>query len=172
MKFLKKVFGFVLYNSIFKYLPSSNSWINIGQKYLRYICGKLMLESCGHNVNIEKGASFSTRCTIGNNSGIGINAKLGIVHIGKNVLMGPECVCLTRNHKFSSIDKPIIEQGFMEEKPIYISDDVWIGHRVIILPGIKIGKGAIIGAGSIVTHDVLPYEIVGGNPARVLKVRK
>lgn len=52
-----------------------------------------------------------------------------------------------------------------------IEDDCWIGARVIILPGRRIGKGSIIGAAAVVTKDVEPYNIVGGNPARVIKKR-
>ena len=131
----------------------------------------MMLSKCGEKINIEKGATFSTRCTIGNGSGIGINAKLGVVHIGDNVLMGPECVILTRNHGFQAKDSLISEQGYTEEKPVYIGNDVWIGHRVIILPGVHIADGTVIGAGAVVTKDTLPYSVVGGNPAKVLKMR-
>jgi maltose O-acetyltransferase len=63
------------------------------------------------------------------------------------------------------------EQGFYEEKPVVI-DDVWIGGHVIILPGVHIGKGAIVGAGAVVTKDVPEYAIVGGSPAKVIKYRK
>ena len=56
-------------------------------------------------------------------------------------------------------------------KWVIIEDDVWIGTRAIILPGTRIGKGSIIGAGSVVTKDVPQYSIVGGNPARILKTR-
>lgn len=169
---IKKILGFSLYSCIGKHLPTSYSHINIWQKFFRQMCAKLMLPSCGHNVNIEHGASFSTRCTIGDNSGIGINAKLGVCYIGNNVMMGPECVAITRNHNFSDISVPMCQQGFTEEQPITICDDVWIGYRVTLLPGITIGKGAIIGAGSVVTHDVKEYDIVAGNPAKTIRSRK
>jgi len=55
--------------------------------------------------------------------------------------------------------------------PVVIGHDVWIGHGAVILPGKRIGTGAIVGAGAIVTHDVAPYTIVGGNPARVIRRR-
>lgn len=64
------------------------------------------------------------------------------------------------------------QQGLSEPRPVLIEDDVWIGARVIILPGVKVGKGSVIGAGSVVTKDVMPYTVVGGNPARVLKGRE
>ena len=130
-----------------------------------------MLKKVGKKVNIEKGANFTRKCTIGNRSGIGLNAKIGSVSIGDNVMMGPDCVMLTRNHDFSRTDIPMIDQGFMQEKPITIGNDVWIGERVIILPGVKVGNGVIIGAGSIVTKDVKDYDVVAGNPAKVIRNR-
>lgn len=63
------------------------------------------------------------------------------------------------------------EKEAWSKGPIIVEDDVWIGTRVIILSGIRIGQGAIIGAGSVVTKDVPPYAIVGGDPARVIKYR-
>ncbi|WHU91108.1 acyltransferase [Burkholderia vietnamiensis] len=56
-------------------------------------------------------------------------------------------------------------------KPVVIEDHVWIGARAIISPGVRIGEGAVVGAGSVVTRDVEPYTIVAGNPARYIKER-
>ena len=63
-------------------------------------------------------------------------------------------------------------QEAAEEKPVIIGNDVWIATRAIILPGVHVGNGAIIAAGSVVTRDVPDYSIVGGNPAKVIKMRK
>jgi len=63
------------------------------------------------------------------------------------------------------------QQGFEEDRPVIIEDDIWIGSRVIILPGIRICHGSIIGAGAVVTKDVEPYTIVGGVPAKVIGYR-
>ncbi len=63
-------------------------------------------------------------------------------------------------------------QGFSEEKAVVIGDDVWIGGRVIILPGVHVGSHSIIGAGAVVTKDVPEWAIVAGNPAIVKKYRK
>ena len=154
------------------HLPISYSRFgNIAKKF-RAACAKNFLTHVGNNVNIEQGAMITSLMSIGDNSGVGINAKIhGRVTIGHNVMMGPDCIIYTRNHAFSDISIPMCKQGFQDEKPVTIGDDVWIGGRVIILPGIHISSGAIIGAGAVVTKDVPPYAIVGGNPARVLKFR-
>lgn len=170
---MKKYIGLILYNFIAKNLPKSNSIIKLGQKHLRYLCGKLILAKCGKNVNIEQGASFSSKVEIGDNSGIGIRASIGgKCIIGKNVMMGPDCIIYTKNHSFADLNVPMIKQGYMSENSVTIGDDVWIGGRVIILPGVTIGSHSIIGAGSVVTKDVPEYAIVAGNPAVVKKMRK
>lgn len=63
------------------------------------------------------------------------------------------------------------ETEVLSKGPIEVDDDVWIGDNAIILSGVHLGKGSIIAAGSVVTHDVDPYAIVGGNPAKVIKYR-
>ena len=96
----------------------------------------------------------------------------GGVKIGKYVMMGPEVHIYTQNHDFQKTDIPMSQQGFAEEKPVVIEDDVWIGSRVTILPGVRICSGSIIGASAVVTKDVLPYCVVAGNPAKIVKTRK
>lgn len=131
-----------------------------------------MLENCGKNVNIESNATFSPKVTLGDYSGIGINAKIyGTCHIGRYVMMGTDVIIITRNHRFDRTDIPMMEQGFEEERPVYIGNDVWIGDRVLILPGVHIGDGSIIAAGAVVTKDVPPYSIVAGVPARKIRDR-
>lgn len=170
---LRKYIGFILYYIIAIHLPVSNGVCSLGfSKTFRRICTKMMLRQTGKDINIERGAVFSTKSTIGNRSGIGINANCGEVHIGENVLMGPNCIIITRNHEFRKKGMPIIDQGFQEDHPVFIDDDVWIGTRVTILPGVHIHKGAIIGAGAVVTKDVAPYTIVAGNPAKVINERQ
>ena len=69
-------------------------------------------------------------------------------------------------------DIPMRGQGSTPARKVTVSSDVWIGARVIILPGVTIGQGAIIAAGAVVTKDVPPFSVVGGVPARVIKFRK
>lgn len=91
--------------------------------------------------------------------------------IGNNVMMGPEVYIYTKNHAHDRVDIPMIDQKYEPERPVTIEDDVWIGSRVTILPSVTVGKGAVIGASAVVTKDVPAYAVVGGNPARVLKMR-
>lgn len=170
---IKRKLGAILYYGLAAHLPSSCSGIRLGQKQLRALCGKLMLKSCGKKVNIEKNALFSAKVCLGDYSGIGVNAKIyGACRIGSHVMMGQDCTIITRNHRHDRTDIPMMEQGFEEEQPVTIGDDVWIGDRVTILPGVEIGKGCIIAAGAVVTKSIPEYSIAGGVPARVLKSRK
>ena len=169
----KRRLGAVLYYSIAKHLPVSYSSIRIGQTALRRFCGRLMLESCGKKVNIEKNAVFSAKVSLGSRSGIGINARInGRCVIGNDVMMGTDCVIITRSHRHDRTDIPMMDQGFEEERPVFVGNDVWLGDRGIILPGVHIGDGCIIGAGSVVTRDIPPYSVAAGIPAKVIKDRK
>lgn len=162
------------YYSLAKNLPPSNNRFFGWTRFVRrVICSRIFSES-GFNINVESGAVFGTGFSIkiGNNSGIGINAKIyGPVEIGDNVMMGPNVVIITTKHNFRDIDVPMLKQGSTGPYTVKIGNDVWIGERVIILPGVTINHGAIVGAGSIVTKDVTAYSIVGGNPAKFIKSR-
>ncbi len=170
---LKSHFAEFFYNMIAKKLPSSLSRNGSFYKKLRARCARVYIRSCGENVNIEPNATFNHALRIGDNSGIGENSELyGDITIGRDVMMGTNCIIYTRNHKFNRTDIPMSQQGFGEVKPVVIGDDVWIGGRVTILPGVNVGNGAIIGAASVVTKDVPDYAIVAGNPAKIIRYRK
>lgn len=127
----------------------------------------------GGGVNIEKNATFASDLVIGNRSSVGQNSIVANnVQIGDDVMMGPYCIILTQNHEFSKIEINMIEQGYGERKPVIIDNDVWIGARVTILPGVHVHEHSIIGAGAVVTHDVPAYSVVAGVPAKVVKMRK
>ena len=170
---IKRKIGGVLYYCFAMHLPRSYSGFRMGQTQLRRICGKLMLTHCGEKVNIEKNALFSPKVSLGDYSGIGVNAKIyGSCTIGDYVMMGEDVTVITRNHRHDRLDAPMMQQGFEEEKPVHIGNDVWIGDRTTILPGVNIGDGSIIGAGSVVTHDVPAFSIVAGVPAKVISLRE
>jgi maltose O-acetyltransferase len=166
------------YELVARHLPGSSSqWGGRFARAVRYICVRNLADECGIRVNLEAGAivRFSDGIRIGDYSGLGRNSYLaGPLITGKRVNMGPEVFISRWNgHGFDRTDISMQEQ--MDQKPsrpLYICDDVWIGRRVIILPGCgKIGRGAIVGAGAVVTKDVEDYAIVAGNPARVVKRR-
>lgn len=150
------------------------SWQFRPSKAIRGFFARRVLQSAGNNINIERGASFATDVCIGNNSAIGINCRIqwGGVKIGDNVLMGPDILIYTTNHESSNTDIPICKQGNSLPKPVIIEDDVWIGARVIILPGVTVRRGCIIGAGTVLTKTFPEYSIIAGNPGRVVKRRK
>ena len=95
----------------------------------------------------------------------------GGVTIGRDVLVAPYCRFITRQHTFFESDIPIYDQA-MEYGQIVIEDGAWLGTGAIVLPGVRIGKGAIVGAGSVVTKSVPAFEIWAGNPARKIRDRR
>ncbi len=109
----------------------------------------------GKPVTIGKDCFIQQCCTFFGRGGI---------TIGNGVFIGPKCNLITINH-----DPKPDNRSATYGSPIVIEDKVWIGINSTILPGVKIGYGAIVGAQSVVTHDVPPMTIVAGNPARVIK---
>lgn len=95
----------------------------------------------------------------------------GGITIGKNVGIGPGVKMLTSAHTAHDLSRPILHTD-LEMKPIVIEDDSDIGVGSILLPGITIGKGALIGAGSVVTHDIPPFTVAYGTPAKVIRERR
>ncbi len=95
----------------------------------------------------------------------------GGITIGKRVGIGPHVCILTSVHTDPGRDLPIMD-GPLELAPVTLEDGCDIGVGAVILPGVTVGRGAQVGAGAVVTHDVQPYAVVAGNPARVLRERK
>ena len=174
MRRMKRLIFCILWYCIVSYLPASYMPGGRLWRKLRYVVCRRLFKSCGTNVNVETKAKFGSgrRIAIGENSGIGVNASLnGTITIGRNVMMGPDVILITRNHNFHRTDIPMIEQAEQDEEPIQIGDDVWIGARAIILAGVSIGSGAIVGAGSVVTKNLPDRAVVAGNPARIIRFR-
>ena len=92
------------------------------------------------------------------------------ISIGDYVQTGPNVLMFAFNYGIEKNGIPMIEQEYFDGD-IIVEDDVWIGAGVVINAGVKIGRGAIIASGTVVTKDVLPYVIVGGNPSRDIKNR-
>jgi len=164
-----------LYYAIATHLPGPGMPLGHFGHWLRRCLAKRFLKQCGYGVRIAPGARIQAdrRVSLGNNSNIGQGCwLLGDITIGNNVMMAPQVIILSSNHEFRDVSKPMIEQGQRPDEPVHIGDDVWIGTRAIILPGIHIGSHSIIGAGSVVTRNVDEWMIVGGNPAKVIGQRK
>lgn len=167
---IKKKIFYLLYQITAAWLPISPH-MKLAKRF-RAFWAKVIIEYCGSNVNIEKHASFTPALKIGDNSGVGINCEMnGPVTIGNNVMMGPEVIIYTARHKHDRTDITMIEQGMDELLPVSIGNDVWIGRRVMILPGVHIGNGCVIGAGAVVVKDIPDYSIAVGVPARVVRRR-
>ena len=110
---------------------------------------------------------------VGNNSSIGPYSYIGCsgyIEIGDNVMMSPRVSIYSENHNFSDVDLPMIDQG-VTRSFVKIENDCWIAANSIILAGVTVGRGSIVAAGSVVTKDVPPFSIVGGNPAKIIKSR-
>ena len=112
---------------------------------------------------------------IGNNFNSNHNLYLnasggGKIQFGDNVLIGPNVVFRTANHKTDQVKILIRLQG-NEYGDIIVGNNVWIGSNCVILMGVTIGEGAVIAAGAVVNKDVAPYDVVGGVPAKKIKSR-
>ena len=119
---------------------------------------------CGYNIYLGKNSHINQYCCIWASE----NSK---IVIGDNVLMGPGVRIFSSNHGMSRTDIPMNIQE-IKEKDIVIGDDVWIGANSVVVAGVKIGKGSVIAAGSVVTKDIPEYIIAGGIPAKPLKKRE
>ena len=111
--------------------------------------------TCGRQVSIGRGCQLT--CTEG-------------ITLGDDVLLGPGVLLVSNNHEWTDPDRHIRDQG-LRGAPIVVGDDVWIGANVVVLPGVTIGEGAVVAAGSIVRDDVDPYTVVAGAPARAVSRR-
>lgn len=168
---------------------SSSNWRGWGMDFLLYFCNSVIANIPSHSLrrlflktpmrilihpttSVHMGLRIYTRgqLEIGEHTVIDRNCTLdarGKLKIGNNVNLAPEVMVLTAYHD------PDAEDTFPAiQKSVVIEDYVWIATRAMILPGVTIGRGAIVAAGAIVTKDVPPQTIVGGNPARVIRQRK
>ena len=110
---------------------------------------------------------------VGDHSNIGPYCYIGCsghISIGNNVMISPRVSIYAENHVFEDTHNTIKSQG-VQRQSVVIEDDCWIASNSVILAGVTIGKGSVVAAGSVVTHDVPPYSIVAGVPARLIKNR-
>ena len=116
------------------------------------------------DIEIGEGTYINSGCVLFSGNGI---------KIGKNVLIAPGCVLAPVNHEHRSRDRKIVEQRFMPSKGgIVIGDDVWVGANTTVLDGVEIREGVVIGAGSLVKHNLAAYCVYAGNPLRKIGERR
>ena len=127
-----------------------------------YICDDASL-CCLENISLGDHVWIGHQCFVDGFGGISI---------GSGTIVGNKTEIISANHNFKGEDMWEVpyDKRFIK-KPVVIGENVWLGMRALVLPGVEIGEGAIIGAGSVVTKNVPPLAIVGGNPAAVIKYR-
>lgn len=150
----------------------------VGEKYIKIAnnvtFGKLLVLTAWetfkpNNTEIQH---FSPNISIGENCNFGDYLHLTCINkiqIGRNVLTGRWVTITDNSHGTTNHDSltiPPFKRPLHSKGPVIIEDDVWIGDKATILPGVTIGKGSVIAANSVVTKDIPPHSIVGGNPAK------
>ncbi len=153
------------------------------KEWLRIVLGafrKLNLRWQNPSLRIGKGFFCCSGCKssrardiiIGDNFYMGHNCYLSChARIGNDVLFASGVALVGGDHKVDDLSVPIRLSGRDTIKTIVIGNNVWIGHGAIVMHGVTIGEGAIIAAGSVVTRDVPPNAIYGGNPAKLIRFR-
>lgn len=148
---------------------------------IKFFKNSVLLKIAGVKVgkNLHSYSVFSIGCpgnvTIGDDVFIGPNVDIlaeNKVKIGNYAMISKSVTIVSADYKFENTKVAMIKQDWSKSKPVIIGNDVWIGTKSVILKGVKIGDGAIIGAGSVVSKDVEPYAIVAGNPAKKIGGRK
>jgi len=153
--FIPSVKWFIL-NNILSSFPSKHIRIFLFNKFGAKIAPKVPIYGgCEYRnikgLHVGEGSTIGHRCIL--------DARKGL-YIGKNVCIATEVMFWTLHHDYN--DRNFKEAG----APIRINDYAWIASKAIILPGVTIGEGAVVAAGSVVTKDVAPYTVVGGIPAK------
>jgi len=159
--------------NIFKLI---RNWYLVNIKWKKYEFG--LNFHAGRNVNLwaKKVIFIGDNCYIGRNSQIECNCI-----IGNNVMLANNVALVGKyDHHYQQVGVPTRLASQIRDKDynwkglnskIIIGDDVWVGYGAVILSDVKIGRGSIIAAGAVVTKSFLPYSIVGGNPATLIKAR-
>ena len=140
------------------------------------------MEKCGKNVKLGRGLRLygAENLNLGDNIGIGENAVFmctrAKIKIGNDVMFGPGVTCITGGHRMDIVGRTMIsitndEKRPEDDKGIVFAGDNWVGANATILKGVTVGQGSVVAAGAVVVKDVPPFSIVGGVPAKVIKMR-
>lgn len=160
-----------LFSGLVFALPRHRLMNRVKSAYIRIMggkAGKRVVYYPGIRINPLGGIQISDDVDIA--WGVTITTRGGVT-IGARTLIGYNSAILSSNHIIPSSRLQIFGSGH-EHKPVKIANDVWIGANCTILAGVSIGEGAVIAGGSVVTKDVEPFAIVGGNPAKLIRNRE
>ena len=162
MRVLRSELLLYICNHVINTLPSRRLRLLFYRKVMGFSIGERSFIFLGTTFDSRHGLSISPSSVV--NEDCRLDTRGGI-SIGRNVSISAGVCILTADHD------PNSSEFSGRLRPVVIEDRAWIGTRAMVLPGVRIGEGAIVGAGSIVTKDVLPYTIVAGNPAKELRKR-
>lgn len=138
-----------------------------------------LFKSHGHNVRFDPDGQYTFRTiSLGSDVSLGLGALLmadrARIRIGSKVMFGPHVTIIAGNHNTDVVGRAMFDVHAKRERDdigVIIEDDVWIGSRAVILDGVTIGRGAIVGAGAVVTKNIPPYSLVVGSPAKLARFR-
>ena len=170
---IKKI-CFSFYYAFIMHLPNSRYLRFINNIRLFYVCNILGV------MKKSKSSRFQNNIYLGGIGAVSIGKDCQINEyvflqgaiIGDNVMIAPYVAFIANKKEVVKTDIPMNQVSNKKGLKVIIENDVWIGRNAIIMPGIKIGKGSIVGAGSVVTNDVESFSVVGGVPAKLIKKRK
>lgn len=150
-----------------------NRWVSAipSHTFRQFYYRKIMGFGIGYGTAILMDCTFdcTRHFTIGNHSVINAKCRMdnkSSITIGNNVSISQEVMILSADH---DPDSPTFAG---RDLPVVIEDDVFIGSRAMVLPGVTVGRGAVIAAGAVVTKDIAPYQVVGGVPAKFIRMRR
>jgi maltose O-acetyltransferase len=167
---MKRTLCLLAYYGFAKHLPDSSFPGGRFCTYLRAFLCRRFIASAGKEIHIRSGVFLADgrHLYMADRSSIGPGCRIYGARLGHGVVVGPHCVFFKENRAADDLTKPV---GAHSKTPInlpVVEDGAWVGERALVLQGRRIGRGAIVGAGAVVTRDVAPFTIVGGNPARVI----
>lgn len=164
----------VIYYLLVQYLPHSRLWAGFNRIRRWYLCTVLKVAPRHSESKFEPCIYISDGRHLNIGKHVRINEHVflqGPITIGDYTMLAPGVAIYTRTHDHSRTDLPMVTQGDTETMEVVLEEDVWLGRNVVVLPGVQIGKGAIVGANAVVTRDIPAFTVWGGVPAKQIRSR-